>query len=97
MKFQLGGRGGGLPAPPPLGHVYAPREENKKGARKFSTRFLAFSNVDIKKVSVGMGRYQKSTKTNKNWEFQNEALPPNKAFQNLNFLTFQAGHMKFLR
>ena len=30
--------------PPPLAYAYAPTEENKKGVRKFSARFLAFSN-----------------------------------------------------
>ena len=42
MKFQLGG-GAGPPAPP-LGYAYAPSEENKTSVRKFSARFLAFSN-----------------------------------------------------
>ena len=42
VKFQL--RTGRTPCPPPLGHAYAPSEENKKGARKFSAKFLAFSN-----------------------------------------------------
>ena len=39
VKFQLGG-----PAPPPLAYAYALSEENKKSVRKFSARFLAFSN-----------------------------------------------------
>ena len=29
---------------PPFGYAYAPMEENKKGVRKFSARFLAFFN-----------------------------------------------------
>ena len=42
VKFQLGR--GRTPCHPPLGYVYAPSEENKKSARKFSARFLALSN-----------------------------------------------------
>ena len=41
MKFQLGG---GSLTPPPFGYAYSSIEENKKGIRKFSARFLAFSN-----------------------------------------------------
>ena len=40
VKFQLGGG----PAPSPLAYAYAPSEENKKSVRKFSARFLSFSN-----------------------------------------------------
>ena len=40
VKFQLG-RG---PASSPLAYACAPSEENKKGVRKFSARFLGFSN-----------------------------------------------------
>ena len=36
--------GEGFPSPPPFGYAYAPSEENKKDVRKFSARFLAFSN-----------------------------------------------------
>ena len=42
VKFQLGR--GRTPCPPPLDYAYAPSEENKIGLRKFSARFLAFSN-----------------------------------------------------
>ena len=43
VKIQLGGKGGFPGTPPPfLGYAYAPIEENKKGVRKFSARFLAF-------------------------------------------------------
>ena len=36
----------GYPGPlPPLGYANAPSEENKKGVRKLSARFLAFSQI----------------------------------------------------
>ena len=35
---------GARPPAPPLGYAHALSEENKKGLRKFSPRFLAFSN-----------------------------------------------------
>ena len=62
MKFQL--ERGRTPRPPPLGYAYAPSEENKKGARKFSARFLAFSNESstVQKIvlssSRGQGNFQ---------------------------------------
>ena len=40
VKFQL--EGFGSPGPFPLVYAYAPINENKKGIRKFSARFLAF-------------------------------------------------------
>ena len=40
VKFHLRGP----PAPPFFAYTYALIEENKKGGRKFSARFLAFSN-----------------------------------------------------
>ena len=42
--FVIGEISIGGPAPPPLAYAYATREENKKGVRKFSARFLSFSN-----------------------------------------------------
>ena len=39
MKLQLR-----VACLPPLTYAYAPIEENKKGVRKFSAKFLAFSN-----------------------------------------------------
>ena len=33
---------GADPCPPPHGYAHASSEENKKGVRKFSARFLAF-------------------------------------------------------
>ena len=59
VKFKLGG--GGVP----LGYAYAPIAENKKRVRKFSTRFLAFSNKisTVKKMvlssSRGQGNFRK--------------------------------------
>ena len=56
VKFQLGG--GGFPGPPFLGYAYAPIEENKKGVRKFSVRFLAFSNKisTVQKIVLSSSR-----------------------------------------
>ena len=62
VKFQLGR--GRTPSPPPLGYAYTPSEENKKGARKFSVMFLAFSNEisTVQKIvlssSRGQGNFQ---------------------------------------
>ena len=44
----------------PLGYAYAPNEENKKGARKFSGRFLAFSNEisTVQKIVLSSSRGQ---------------------------------------
>ena len=51
MKFQLGGV---------LAYAYAPSEENKKGVRKFSARFLAFSCEisTVQKIVLSLGRGQ---------------------------------------
>ena len=56
MKFQLGG----APALPPLAYAYASSEENKKVARKFSARFLAFSNeiLSVQKIVLSSSRGQ---------------------------------------
>ena len=55
VKFQLGGS-----APPPLACVYATSEENKKGVRKFSARFLSFSNEisTVQKIVLSSSRGQ---------------------------------------
>ena len=55
--------GGGLeppPAPPGYATAYAPSEENKKGIRKFSARFLAFSNKipTVRKIVLSSSRGQ---------------------------------------
>ena len=52
MKFQLGGKG--------LAYAYAPSEKNKKGVRKFSVRFLAFSYEisTVQKIVLPSGRGQ---------------------------------------
>ena len=42
--FVIGEISIGGAAPSPLAYAYAPSEENKKGVRKFSARFLSFSN-----------------------------------------------------
>ena len=54
VKFQL--RGG----PPPFAYAYALSEENKKGVRKFSARFLAFSNEisTVQKIVLSSSRGQ---------------------------------------
>ena len=54
------GRGGGFPSPSPFGYAYAPIEENKKGLRKFSARFLAFSNKisTVQKIVLSSSRGQ---------------------------------------
>ena len=58
MKFQLGGDPGLLV--PPFGYAYAPSEENKKGVRKFSARFLAFSKEisTVQKIVLSSSRGQ---------------------------------------
>ena len=58
-EFSIG-KGGGPPAPPPLGYAFAPSEENKKGARKFSATFLAFSNEisTVQKIVLSSSRGQ---------------------------------------
>ena len=45
---------------PPLGYVYAPSEENKKGLRKFYAGFLAFSNEisTVQKIVLSSSRGQ---------------------------------------
>ena len=45
---------------PPLAYAYAPIEENKKGVRKFSARFLAFSNEisTVQKIVLSSSRGQ---------------------------------------
>ena len=54
----MGGRAGFLD--PLLGYAYAPSEENKKDVRKFSARFLAFSNEisTIQKIVLFSSRGQ---------------------------------------
>ena len=58
MKFQLAR--GRTPCPPPLGYAYVPSEKNKKGVRKFSARFLAFSNEisTVQKIVLSSSRGQ---------------------------------------
>ena len=58
VKFQLGR--GRTPCPPPLGYAYVPSEENKKGVRKISARFLAFSNEisTVQKIVLSSSRGQ---------------------------------------
>ena len=58
VNFQLGR--GRTPCPPPLGYAYVPSEENKKGVRKFSARFLAFSNKisTVQKIVLSSSRGQ---------------------------------------
>ena len=57
-EFQLG------KGHAPLGHAYAPSEENKKGVRKLSARFLAFCNEisTVQKIvlssSRGLGNFR---------------------------------------
>ena len=48
------------PPPPPRGHAYAPMNKNKKGIRKFSARFLAFSNKisTVQKIVLSSSRGQ---------------------------------------
>ena len=55
MKFQLRGV-----CPTPLAYAYAPTEENKKRVRKFSARFLAFSNEisTVQKIVLSSSRGQ---------------------------------------
>ena len=45
---------------PPFSYAYSPIEENKKGIRKFSARFLAFSNKisTIQKIVLSSSRGQ---------------------------------------
>ena len=52
--------GGGVSSSPPFGYAYVPIEENKKGIRKFSARFLAFSNKisTIQKIVLSSSRGQ---------------------------------------
>ena len=58
MKFQLGR--GWTPCSPPFDYAYAPSEENEKGVRKFSVRFLAFSNEisTVQKIVLSSSRGQ---------------------------------------
>ena len=44
----------------PVGFAYAPNEENKKGVRKFSARFLTFSNkiLTVQKIVLSSSRGQ---------------------------------------
>ena len=53
-------RGGFPGTPPPAGCANAPIEENKKGVRKFSARFLAFSNKisTVQKIVLSSSRGQ---------------------------------------
>ena len=53
-EISIGGVGGGL------AYAYAPSEENKKSVRKFSVRFLAFSNEisTVQKIVLSSGRGQ---------------------------------------
>ena len=55
-NFNLGGG----PAAPLLAYAYAPTEENKKGVRKFSARFLVFSNEisTVQKIVLSSSRGQ---------------------------------------
>ena len=57
VKFKLRGAG---PPPPSLDYAYAPTEANKKDIRKFSARFLAFSNKisTAKKIELFSSRGQ---------------------------------------
>ena len=57
VKFQLGG-----PRPPFLAYAYAASEENKKGIRQFSARFLAFSYEisTVQKIVLSSSRGQGS-------------------------------------
>ena len=56
VKFQLEEG----PCPPPPAYAYAPIEKNKKGVRKFSARFLAFSNEisTVQKIVLSSSRGQ---------------------------------------
>ena len=56
VKLQLGGGA----CFPPLAYTYAPFEENKKGVRKFSARFLTFSNEisTVQKIVLSSSRGQ---------------------------------------
>ena len=56
VNFHLGG----TPALPSLAYAYAPSEENNKGVRKFSARFLAFSNEisSVQKIVLSSSRGQ---------------------------------------
>ena len=58
--FVIGEISIGGPAPPPLAYAYAPSEENKKGVRKFSARFLSFSNEisTVQKIMLSSSREQ---------------------------------------
>ena len=51
---------GADPQPPPLGYAYVLSEENRKGVRKFSARFLAFSNEisTVQKIVLSSSRGQ---------------------------------------
>ena len=53
-------RGGGCL--PPLAYAYASIEENKKGVRKFSAMFLAFSNEisTVQKIVLSSSRWQRN-------------------------------------
>ena len=60
MRIELGGGGGFPGTPPSLGYAYAPIEENRKGIRKFSTRFLAFptKTSTVQKIVLSSSREQ---------------------------------------
>ena len=55
---------------PSLAYAYAPNEENKKGVRKFSARFLAFSNKISKNSAVLEPRTGQFSST---WGFEAKA------------------------
>ena len=59
-EISIGGRGAGSLPPPPFGNDYDPSEENKKGVRKFSARFLAFCNEisTVQKIVLSSSRGQ---------------------------------------
>ena len=68
VKFELGG---GRACCPLLTYAYAPSEENKKGVRKFSARFLAFSN----EISIVQKKVLSSSRGQCNFQ-ELEALRP---------------------
>ena len=60
-EISIARRGAGpMPSPPTLGYAYATSEENKNVVRKFSARFLAFSNEisTVQKIVLSSSRGQ---------------------------------------
>ena len=79
VKFQLGR--GRTPCPPPLGYAYTPSEENKKGVRKFSARFLAFSN-EISTVQKDSAVLEPRTgQFSRTWGFEAKAKAKDLTFE----------------